>query len=166
MRPRTFLRYLNICSIYIVLSKTMEGITRQGLLWLFFIWVWILICQRRLDSMEPDICANTLGQSLAFYFMMTSSNGKIYRITGHLCGEFTSHRWFPRTRASDAEIWCFLWSGLIKRLSKHCDVVICDVIIPIMSVMLTIHWSSIWANLWNVKCDIYWLWCDKFQSRT
>ena len=43
-------------------------------------------------------------------FMMTSSNGNIFRVTGHLCGEFTGRRWIPRTKASDAELWCFLWS--------------------------------------------------------
>ena len=41
--------------------------------------------------------------------MMTSSNGNIFGVTGHLCGEFTSHRWFPRTKTSDMELWCFLW---------------------------------------------------------
>ena len=40
-----------------------------------------------------------------------SSNGNIFRITGHLCGEFTGPRWFPHTKASDADIWCFLWSA-------------------------------------------------------
>ena len=40
--------------------------------------------------------------------MMTSSNGNIFRVTGHLCGEFTGLRWIPRTKASDAELWCFL----------------------------------------------------------
>ena len=30
--------------------------------------------------------------------MMTSSNGSIFRVTGHLCGEFTGHRWIPRTK--------------------------------------------------------------------
>ena len=34
-----------------------------------------------------------------------------FRITGHLCGEFTGPRWFPHTKASDAEFWCFLWSA-------------------------------------------------------
>ena len=43
-------------------------------------------------------------------FMMTSSNGSIFRVTGHLCGEFTGPRWIPHTKASDAELWCFLWS--------------------------------------------------------
>ena len=35
-------------------------------------------------------------------FMMTSSNGNICRVTGHLCGEFTGPRWIPRTKVSDA----------------------------------------------------------------
>ena len=43
--------------------------------------------------------------------MMTSSNGSIFRVTGPFCGEFTGHRWIPRTKASDAELWCFLWSA-------------------------------------------------------
>ena len=42
--------------------------------------------------------------------MMTSSNGNIFRFTVPLCGEFTGHRWIPLTKASDAELWCFLWS--------------------------------------------------------
>ena len=44
-------------------------------------------------------------------FMMTSSNGKIFRVTGHLCGEFTGHRWILHTKANDAELWCFLSSA-------------------------------------------------------
>ena len=44
-------------------------------------------------------------------YMMTSSNGNIFRVTDHLCGEFTGHRWIPRKKASDAELWCFLWSA-------------------------------------------------------
>ena len=35
--------------------------------------------------------------------MMTSSNGYIFRITGPL--------WIPRTKASDAKPWSFLWSA-------------------------------------------------------
>ena len=44
--------------------------------------------------------------------MMTSSNGNIFRVTGPLCGEVTGHRWIPCTKASNAELWCFLWSAL------------------------------------------------------
>ena len=42
--------------------------------------------------------------------MMTSSNGNIFRSTGPLWGEFNGDRWFPLIKASDAELWCFLWS--------------------------------------------------------
>ena len=35
--------------------------------------------------------------SIQAWSMMTSSNGNIFRITGHLCGEFTNHRWIPCT---------------------------------------------------------------------
>ena len=40
--------------------------------------------------------------------MMTSSNGNIIRVTGPLCREFTGHRSILPTKASDAELWCFL----------------------------------------------------------
>ena len=38
-------------------------------------------------------------------------NGNIIRVTGPLCGEFIGHGWIPRTKASDAELSCFLWSA-------------------------------------------------------
>ena len=54
-----------------------------------------------------------------WWYMMTSSNGNLFRVTGHLCGEFTGPRWIPHTKASDAELWCLLDLGLKKRLSKQ-----------------------------------------------
>ena len=70
---------------------------------------------------------------------MTSSNGNILRVTGHLCGEFTGPRWIPHTKASDAELWCFLWSapelkveetvgeaGDLRRHRAHYDVIVMD----------------------------------------
>ena len=36
---------------------------------------------------------------------------KDFRVTGHLCRKFTGHQWLPHTKASDAELWCFLWSA-------------------------------------------------------
>ena len=44
---------------------------------------------------------------------------KHFCVTGHLRGEFTGHRWIPGIKASDAELWCFLWSAPEKRLSKQ-----------------------------------------------
>ena len=43
--------------------------------------------------------------------MMTSSNGNIFRVKSPLCGDFTGDRWILSTKASDAELWCFLWSA-------------------------------------------------------
>ena len=50
-------------------------------------------------------------------FISTSSNGNIVRVTGYLCGEFTGHRWSPRTQASDVCVW--------KRLKTKIRI-ICD----------------------------------------
>ena len=53
-------------------------------------------------------------------FMMTSSNGNIFRVTGPLWGWSIGDRWIPLTKASDAELWCFLWSAPEKKqLSKQ-----------------------------------------------
>ena len=69
--------------------------------------------------------------------MMTSPNGKIFRVTGPLCGEFTGHRWIPRTKASEAEFWCFFsicawingWvnnheASDLRRHGAHYDVIV------------------------------------------
>ena len=44
-------------------------------------------------------------------YVMTSSNGNIFRVIGPLWGEFAGHRLIPLTKASDAKLWCFLWSA-------------------------------------------------------
>ena len=53
-----------------------------------------------------EIClvgrAPALYSVIATIFMMTSSNGNIFRATGPLCGAFTGHRWIPLTKANDA----------------------------------------------------------------
>ena len=51
--------------------------------------------------------------------MMTSSNGNIFRVTGHLCGEFTGHRWIPRTKPVTRSFDVFFDLSLNKRLSKQ-----------------------------------------------
>ena len=69
--------------------------------------------------------------------MMTSSNGHIFRVTDPLCGEFTGHRWILRTKASDVELWCLLWSATwingwvnnregddLRRHRAHYDVIV------------------------------------------
>ena len=52
-------------------------------------------------------------------FMMTSSNGNIFHVTGPLCGEFTGHRWFPSQRRVTRSFDVFFNLFLNKRLSKQ-----------------------------------------------
>ena len=56
------------------------------------------------------LCCGIYLPLLCSVYMMTSLNGNFFRVTGHLRGEFTGIRWIPRTKAIDAEVWCFLWS--------------------------------------------------------
>ena len=66
--------------------------------------------------------------------MMTSSNGNIFLVTGHLCGEFTGHRWILHTKASDVDVFFDLrpyngWvnihgAGDLRRPRAHYDVTV------------------------------------------
>ena len=51
--------------------------------------------------------------------MMTSSNGNIFRVTGHLCGEFTGQRWIPAQRPVTRCFAVFFDFRLNKRLNKQ-----------------------------------------------
>ena len=78
--------------------------------------------------------------------MMTSSNGNIFRVTDPLCGEFTGHRWIPLTKASDAELGCFLWSALEQTVKQA----IWDAVALIMT---SLWWLSCHAAfMWRSKC--------------
>ena len=68
--------------------------------------------------------------------IMTSSNGNIFRVTGHLCGEFTGPRWIPRTSQwrgalmfSLICVWINGWennreAGDLRRYRSHYDVIV------------------------------------------
>ena len=80
--------------------------------------------------------------------MMSSSNGNIFCVTGLLCGEFTSHRWIPLTKASDAELRCLLWingwvnnyeAGDLRCHRTHYDV-------TVMGWAPTYHTQSVQTN--------------------
>ena len=51
--------------------------------------------------------------------MMTSSNGNIFRVTGHLRGEFTGPRWLPAQRPVTRSFDVFFDLRLNKRLIKQ-----------------------------------------------
>ena len=54
------------------------------------------------------------------WYMMTSSSGNIFRVTGPLCGENTGLRWIPRTQRLVKRSFHVLFDlHPIKLLSKH-----------------------------------------------
>ena len=71
-------------------------------------YVWYLYKQRWRS--ERDKCIN---------YMMTSSNGNIFRVTGPLCGEFTGPGEFPTQRPVTRSFDVFFDVRLNKRLSKQ-----------------------------------------------
>ena len=80
---------------------------------------------------------------------MTSSNGNIFRVTGHLYGP----RWVPRTNASDAELWCFficVWmngwvnnrkAGDFRRYRAHHDVIVMESVH--FEILLLFYWPPL-----------------------
>ena len=70
------------------------------------------------------------------WIMMTSSNGNIFRVTGHLCGEFTGPRWIPHKGQwrgalmfSLICVWINDWvnnreAGDLRRYRAHYDVIL------------------------------------------
>ena len=68
--------------------------------------------------------------------MMTSSNGNIFHVIWPLWEESTGHWWIPLTKASDVELWYFLWSVPEQTVEQTIEtLVICD---PIMLILTSL----------------------------
>ena len=67
---------------------------------------------------QAPVKSDTSGLDNGF-FMMTSSNGNIFRVTGPLCGEFTGPGEFPTQRPVTRSFDVFFHLRLNKRLSKQ-----------------------------------------------
>ena len=93
---------LNQHSIIFIPENAFENVVCQ--------MVAILSKGRWVECSWREIACTARERFMLILAMMTSLNGNIFRVTGPLCGEFTGPRWIPRTKASDAELWCFLWS--------------------------------------------------------
>ena len=76
-------------------------------------------CNHHLSLLETSLPGHNSQTPTCATGMMTSSNGSIFRVTVHLCGEFTGPRWIPRTKASDAGFGVFFDMRPNKRLSKQ-----------------------------------------------
>ena len=63
-------------------------------------------------------CSSSASAAVYYLIMMTSLNGNIFRVVGPLWVESAGHRWIPLTKASDTELWCFLWSAPGQTVEK------------------------------------------------
>ena len=90
----------------------METNTYGLLLWQYSedveLFVYPHLYTRVWQSALKEVKATEAFVVIQFLSLMTKSNGNIFRVAGLLCGEFTGVRWILRTKASDAELWCFL----------------------------------------------------------
>ena len=103
-----------------------------------------------------------LTMTLWHTMMTSSSNENNYCVTGHLCGEFTGHRWIPRTKASDAELWClFREAGDLRRHRAHYDVTVMQTssALPFLCEGNPHLWGESTRKRWNRQTNVQ-LWQD------
>ena len=96
---------------WFICMKTYCGLVEPDGNWYWFKWWHVASQPQAITWTSVDLLTRSSSFHVRTVLMMTSSNGNIFHVTGHLCGEFTGLRWIPRTKASDAELWCFLWSA-------------------------------------------------------
>ena len=100
---------------------------------------------------------------LAFLLWWRHQMKNIFRVTGPLCGEYTGHRWIPRTKASHAEFWCFFLSapwvngwvntreaGDLRRHRAHYDVIVMMNLTPlrIQSIWILMEDKELYKQNW------------------
>ena len=68
---------------------------------------------------EKVLQHNNITWKYTALYMMTSSNGNIFRVTGHLCGKFTGPGEFPAQRPVTRSFDVFIDLRLNNRLSKQ-----------------------------------------------
>ena len=102
-----------------------ESISRQGHLMILLVTVRIPFPVQANGLMPGPCTDNILHDDIIKW--------KKIRVTGPLWGESTGYRWMPLTKASDAELWCFLWSAPEQTVERTIEtLVIWDAIALIM----------------------------------
>ena len=101
-------------------DKIVRGFLPYKRLYFFSKWLFgITFCMEVDDKADSMDCSNFIICCLSQKFMMTSSNGNIFRVTGPLCGEFTGPGEFPTQRPATRSFDVFFDLRPNKRLSKQ-----------------------------------------------
>ena len=99
---------IDIVFSVVSVSHMFDHYIRISILW---VWYFLIICSILINS----------------DYMMTSSNGNTFRVTGHVCGEFTGYRWINGTKARGLmfSLICAWINGWVNKseagdLRRHC----------------------------------------------
>ena len=70
-----------------------------------------MLIDKRRFNVNPMFCLWGINNNIRRVIMMTSSNGNIFRVTGHLCGEFTGPKsqWHRALMFSLICVWINGW---------------------------------------------------------
>ena len=120
------------------------------------------------STVQPQLCLQRA------QCVMTSSNGNTFRVTGHLCGEFTGPRWIPRThkgrwrgafmlfdlrlnKRSSKQWWNWWFETPSHPLWRHCYVSRDYFAIPNITFIhrLTIAQSVHIVSLWRQRVECH-----------
>ena len=83
--------------------------------------IWKLLHDKEGVIIKTTIDDGRTHVSLRRSFMMTSSNGNSFRVTSHLCGEFTDHRWIPFKGQWSGALMFSLICAWINGWVKNCE---------------------------------------------
>ena len=109
IKKETFFVLLALCERNPVITCGFPS--QRPVTWNFDVFLVLCLNNKLLNKRSKKWIKISLVSFDVAVVLMTSSNENISRVTGHLRGEFTFHGWIPDTKTSDAEFWCFLWSG-------------------------------------------------------
>ena len=125
---------------------------------------------------------HTVSQIFGSGNMMTSSNGNIFRVTGHLCGEFTGDQWIPRANGqwrgalifSLTCAWINGWvntceTGDLRHHNAHYDVTVMNGLVtdstkPLPDLLLNHQWD-LFEYISFLFSFALWSIVNKFQNK-
>ena len=112
-------------------------------------------------------------------YMMTSSNGNIFRVTGYLCGEFTGPRWIPTQRPVTRSFDGYFdlrpnkrlskqsWGWWFETLSPHYDVIVMIygyIYLSIYTILSLTYFHNVPTFYWGTYVYLK-SWCLYFTFR-
>ena len=98
-------------------------------------------CHLAVVQTTTAMCLCTVDEGIA-HLMMTSSNGNIFPVTGYLRG--------PLKKASDAELWCFLWSAPEQTVEQ--------------TIETPVFWNAIGLIMTSLWCILLYIWFPHYDE--